>query len=108
MHREENVDSVQNLKFMVDSLNALAQSYEVPVIVSTHPRTQNMIDNSMSLRLTNEAISETLGSMTIFASRSAHSVLFLIAAQLLKRLMLNFLCHNQKRTRDRKGWMLER
>ena len=45
MHREENVDSVQNLKFMVDSLNALAQSYEVPVIVSTHPRTQNMIDN---------------------------------------------------------------
>lgn len=45
MHREENVDSVQNLKFMVDSLNALAQTYEVPVIVSTHPRTQKMIDN---------------------------------------------------------------
>ena len=51
MHREENVDSVQNLKFMVDSLNALAQNYEVPVIVSTHPRTQKMIDNLARLEV---------------------------------------------------------
>ena len=44
MHREENVDDTNNLKFMVDSLNGLAETYRIPVIVSTHPRTQKMID----------------------------------------------------------------
>lgn len=45
IHREENVDSIQNLKLIVDSLNSLVKNYDVPVIVSTHPRTQKMINN---------------------------------------------------------------
>jgi UDP-N-acetylglucosamine 2-epimerase (non-hydrolysing) len=44
MHREENVDDPQNLMDMVDSLNGLAEKYKFPVIVSTHPRTQNRLD----------------------------------------------------------------
>jgi UDP-N-acetylglucosamine 2-epimerase (non-hydrolysing) len=44
MHREENVDDPQNLMDMVDSLNGLAEKYQFPVIVSTHPRTQNRLD----------------------------------------------------------------
>ena len=44
VHREENVDSDVNFLNLVDSLNLIAKIYNIPVIVSTHPRTQNRID----------------------------------------------------------------
>lgn len=43
-HREENINSKKNFKGLMDSLNAIAEHYKLPVIVSTHPRTRNMID----------------------------------------------------------------
>lgn len=44
MHREENVDMPENLTDLVQTLNALAKQYQLPVIVSTHPRTQKRLD----------------------------------------------------------------
>ncbi|MFY0803781.1 non-hydrolyzing UDP-N-acetylglucosamine 2-epimerase [Peribacillus frigoritolerans] len=43
-HREENINSETNFRNLVDSLNAVAEKYKMPVIVSTHPRTRNMIN----------------------------------------------------------------
>lgn len=43
-HREENINSEKNFRGLIASLNAIADRYKMPIIVSTHPRTRNMID----------------------------------------------------------------
>ena len=44
-HREENINSDKNFKGLMQSLNLIAEKYGFPIIVSTHPRTQKMIDS---------------------------------------------------------------
>ena len=43
-HREENINSEKNFNGLIESLNAVAEKFGYPIIVSTHPRTRNMID----------------------------------------------------------------
>lgn len=45
IHREENVDSEQNLKEMLKSLEGIVNHYNLPVIVSTHPRTRKRLES---------------------------------------------------------------
>ena len=43
-HREENVDNPANLRAIIEALNTVAERYDRPVVVSTHPRTRKRID----------------------------------------------------------------
>ena len=44
-HREENISNPKNFKGLIDSLNEIANTYNYPIIVSTHPRTRNMLNS---------------------------------------------------------------
>jgi UDP-N-acetylglucosamine 2-epimerase (non-hydrolysing) len=43
-HREENINSEKNFNGLINSLNTIAEKYHYPIIVSTHPRTRNMME----------------------------------------------------------------
>jgi UDP-N-acetylglucosamine 2-epimerase (non-hydrolysing) len=50
-HREENVDNPENLSRILHILNQLAEDYNIPVIVSTHPRTRKKLEKVTDLQL---------------------------------------------------------
>lgn len=64
-HREENVDNEENLKQVLTVLNQLAEQYQLPVIVSTHPRTRKRM----------ESLSENSTHHSLLITH--HSILFL-------------------------------
>ena len=43
-HREENINNPKNFNGLIESLNLIAEKYNYPIIVSTHPRTRNMLE----------------------------------------------------------------
>lgn len=44
MHREENIDSETNFVNLTNAINQIGETYKLPIIISTHPRTQKRID----------------------------------------------------------------
>ena len=68
IHREENTDNINKAKDLIELLNAIAEKYKYPVIVSTHPRTKNMLEqinenqdtNSNHLKKNQESINKLI------------------------------------------------
>lgn len=52
-HREENVDNPESLRKILTVLNMLAENYDLPVIVSTHPRTKKRMESLSNIQLDN-------------------------------------------------------
>jgi UDP-N-acetylglucosamine 2-epimerase len=50
-HREENVDASDSLRDLLETMNELASRYDMPVVVSTHPRTRKRLDSLTDFRL---------------------------------------------------------
>lgn len=50
-HREENVDKPENLRKILIILNKLAEEYDMPVVVSTHPRTRKRLEEINDIRM---------------------------------------------------------
>jgi len=48
-HREENIDSNENINDLLETLNALVDQYDKRIIISTHPRTRKKIENIINL-----------------------------------------------------------
>ena len=52
-HRQENVDIKNNLKLILETLNAVAEKYNLKIIVSTHPRTKNRLEKINDIKIHN-------------------------------------------------------
>ena len=54
IHREENTDNINKLENLIFLLNAISEKYKYPVIVSTHPRTKNILKDINNINLDNK------------------------------------------------------
>jgi UDP-N-acetylglucosamine 2-epimerase len=51
IHREENVDNSDSLKILMKTLNELRKSYDMPIVVSTHPRTRKRLESIRDIEI---------------------------------------------------------
>jgi UDP-N-acetylglucosamine 2-epimerase (non-hydrolysing) len=72
VHREENVDNPKNLKKILSILNSLAEIYQLPVIVSTHPRTRKKIEDLRKSAKFAYDLSEVEGSPAFHSNPLIH------------------------------------
>ncbi|CCJ74779.1 UDP-N-acetylglucosamine 2-epimerase [Cronobacter condimenti 1330] len=87
-HREENVDSPEKLFKLADILNTIAEKYNLPVIVSTHPRTRKRINEQGIEFHTNIQLLKPLGFHDYNHLQKIQKPCYQIAERLLKNRLL--------------------